>query len=100
MDVLAPYVERINDLCKKYKVQSLHVFGSAVKGGLRPDSDIDFVVDIPEEDPHEYGERYFGLLFALEDLLKRPIDLLEKRALRNKYFIQELNAHKRLLYGS
>ena len=93
-------MDRITELCRQHEVKSLYAFGSVVKGGLKPESDVDLVVDIAGNDPIEYGERYFALLFSLEDLFKRPIDLLEQRALRNKYFIQAVDAHKRLLYGT
>ena len=38
--------------------------------------------------------------FKLEDLFNRKIDLLEKRAIDNQYFIDELNEKQRLIYGS
>jgi predicted nucleotidyltransferase len=100
MEFFAPYMEHITALCRKHKVRSLHAFGSAVKGGMGPESDVDLVVDIDAGGPLEYGERYFALLFAFEELFKRPIDLLEERTLTNKYFVRAMNAHKVTLYGS
>jgi predicted nucleotidyltransferase len=93
-------MEQITALCRMHKVRSLHAFGSTVKGSMGPESDVDLVVDIDAVEPLEYGERYFALLFALEELFKRPIDLLEKRTLTNKYFVRALNAQKVPLYGS
>lgn len=100
MDFFAPYMERITELCRMHKVRSLHAFGSAVKGGVHAGSDVDLLVDIDSKDPIEYGEHYFDLLFALESLFDRPIDLLEKRALSNTYFKAALNAQQRPLYDA
>jgi predicted nucleotidyltransferase len=100
MDFFAPYMERITELCRQHQVKSLHAFGSAVKGELRKGSDIDLLVDIESRDPIEYGEHYFELLFALENLFERPIDLLEKRTLSNRYFKAAIDAHKRPLYDA
>ncbi len=36
---------QITEICRRYRVRELAVFGSAVRGELRSDSDIDFLVD-------------------------------------------------------
>jgi predicted nucleotidyltransferase len=63
-------------------------------------SDIDLIVDIDSIDPLEYSDFYFNLKFALEELLRREIDLLESRALKNPYLIDNINQSKTLLYAS
>jgi predicted nucleotidyltransferase len=35
----------LSDLCRRYRVQELSVFGSAARGEMRPDSDIDLLVE-------------------------------------------------------
>jgi predicted nucleotidyltransferase len=59
-----------------------------------------FYLDIDVNDPFDYADRYFDLKFALEDLLKRPVDLLEGRAITNPYFLKNLESSKSLLYAS
>lgn len=98
MEYFTPYMERITELCRQHNVRSLHAFGSAVKGSMGPDSDVDLVVDLPIEDPFEFSEHFWALEDALIDLFKRPVDLLSRRALRNKYFIQALDSSKVKLY--
>ena len=92
------YISDINELCRQHKVKSLFVFGSLLTDRFRPESDIDFIVDIDSDDPIDYAENYFDLKFKLEDLLKKPIDLLEQKGLRNKHFIQTINSHKKIVY--
>jgi predicted nucleotidyltransferase len=92
------YLKDINDLCKTHKVRTLFVFGSVITKKFRPNSDIDFIVDINSNDPIDYAENYFDLKFKLEDLFKKPIDLLEHKGLKNSHLIQSINNSKRILY--
>jgi hypothetical protein len=63
-------------------------------------SDIDFIVDIASSDPFEYADNYFNLKFALEELLKRQIDLLENKTIKNPYLRENIDNSKSLLYAS
>jgi hypothetical protein len=47
----------------------------------------------------EYADNYFDLKFALEDALKRSIDLLEDKAIKNPYFRNSINLQRQLIYG-
>lgn len=38
-------IDKIRDLCRRYKVKQLAIFGSAAKGTAKPDSDIDLLVE-------------------------------------------------------
>ena len=62
-------------------------------------SDIDFIVDFEPVDTLHYADNYYDLKFSLEDIFKRPIDLLEEKAIKNPYFRQSVNQQRRLLYG-
>ena len=94
------YTDEINALCIRHKVKSLYVFGSVLTDQFLEKSDIDLVVDIDVNDPFDYADRYFDLKFALEDLLNRPIDLFENKAIKNPYFLKNLESSKSLLYAS
>ena len=99
MEHLYQYTTDITNFCKRHHVKTLYAFGSVLTDRFNNDSDIDLVVDIDERNPIDYAEHYFDLKFALEDLFKRPIDLLEERAIKNPYFIKHLNNSKQLLYA-
>lgn len=92
------YKNQINTLCNSYKVKHLFAFGSVLTGRFKETSDIDLLVDIDSVDPFEYAENYFDLKFKLEALLNRSIDLLEERALKNPYLIEQINQSKKLIY--
>lgn len=89
----------INNLCKLNKVKSLYAFGSVVRDDFNEFSDIDLVVDFDETDPYLYTDLYFSLKLNLENILKRPIDLLEERAIKNRFFREELEKIKVKIYG-
>ena len=96
---LYPYSNEINNLCLHNKVKSLFVFGSVITDQFTENSDIDLVVDIDSEDPFDYAESYFNPKFALQDLFRRPIDLLENKAIKNPYIRQNIDRTKSLVYA-
>ena len=93
------YANEINTLCLQNKVRSLYVFGSILTNQFTETSDIDLVVDIDSSDPFVYADSYFNLKFALQELFKRPIDLLENKAIKNPYIRQKIDSSKSLIYA-
>ena len=91
----------INKLCKENRVEKLYVFGSVLNENFNENSDIDFIVEFNNKIPLlEYGDNYFELLFAFEDLFSKKIDLITEKSLRNPYFISELNSTKQIVYAA
>lgn len=97
---LDSYKDQIKQLCDKHKVKYLFAFGSVLTSNFSDVSDVDLLVDINSKDPLVYAENYFDLKFKLEDLLKRKIDLLEERGIRNPYLKESIDKSKRLIYGA
>jgi len=89
----------IHSLCVNHRVEKLYLFGSILSDKFNDQSDIDFVVRFKNIELLKYADNYFDLKFSLEELLKRPVDLLEEPSIRNPYFIETLNESKRLIYG-
>lgn len=93
------YNNSLKNLCQQNKVKTLYVFGSVLTDRFNDNSDIDLVVDIDSNDPFEYADNYFNLKFALQDLLKRPIDLLENKAIKNSFIRNNIDSSKFLIYA-
>jgi predicted nucleotidyltransferase len=88
-------------LCRRYGVARLEVFGSAVRGlDFDPKrSDFDFLVEFESSELSPL-EQFFGFAAALEDLLGRPVDLVEPSAIRNPYLRAAINRSREVVYGS
>ena len=99
MKALKDHIEQIKQLCNTYHVRSLFAFGSVVSDKLKTGSDIDLIVDIDSKDPLDYSDNYFALKFHLENILKRPVDLLEDKALKNPFLKEQIDNTKVLIYG-
>jgi predicted nucleotidyltransferase len=99
MNLLKKYANEISELCTRYKVKSLYAFGSVLTDKFNRKSDIDLIVVFHPLEILEYSDNYFELKFSLEDVLKRSVDLLEEKAIKNPYFKAFLNEQKQLVYG-
>jgi hypothetical protein len=65
--------ERLAELCRRHGIRRLAVFGSAARGGLRPDSDLDLLVEFEPGRP--VGLRFITVADELSALLGRRVDL-------------------------
>ncbi len=93
--------EEIAELCQRYRVQRLDVFGSAASGDFDAESsDVDFLVEFYPLEPGERAEAYFGLLEGLEALLVSGVDLVMTRAIQNPYFLEAIEAGREVLYAA
>jgi uncharacterized protein len=76
-------LERLNaeapDLRRKYRVESLAVFGSMARGDDREGSDVDILVRFEGKATFD---NFMGLKLDLEDVLGRRVDLLTPKCLR------------------
>lgn len=99
MNRLETYTQDIIKLCKTHKVKSLYAFGSVLTDSFNKESDIDLIVDFSNIETEDYADNYFDFKFSLQDILKRPVDLLEEKAITNPYFRKSLNQQRQLVYG-
>ena len=99
MNLIKHHKKDILNLCKAYKVKTLYAFGSIVSDKFNNESDVDLIVDFESLDVLDYGDNYYNLKFSLENILKRNVDLLEEKAIKNPYFKKTLNKSKVLIYG-
>jgi len=76
--------KRIVELANRYGARHLRVFGSVARGEERPDSDIDFLVELPRG--YDLFEQRLPLAEKLEELVHRRVELLPEH---------ELNQHIR-----
>ena len=74
--IIEQHRARIDELCQRYGVKRLDLFGSAARGDFNEKtSDLDFFVEFISEDWHGAADRWFGLLEGLEAVFGRKVDL-------------------------
>ena len=98
--LITEHADEIAELCRRYQVRKLDVFGSAANGEFNPDtSDIDFLVTYqPDADLGPWVCRYVELHDELERLLGRPVDLVFDKEFRNPYFRRAVEESRRPFY--
>ena len=64
-------------------IEALDLFGSVARGEERPDSDVDLACRISEDAVVTLFD-FAGLRIKLEDMLQRPVDLVERDMLRGR----------------
>lgn len=103
MKLIERNIQKIIELCKKYRVKKLYVFGSILTDRFNDDSDIDFSVDFDSESINreqlDWADIFFNFLHELENLFERKIDIVFDNNIKNKYFKRELDQTKQLIYG-
>ena len=103
MKVIEMNIEKIIALCKKYKVAKLWVFGSILTPRFNENSDIDFSVnfdaDAIQREGLDWADIFFDFMHELENIFDRRIDLVCDDAVKNKFFREELDNTKQLIYG-
>jgi len=86
----------ITELCRRFGVRRLDLFGSAATGRFDPEpSDLDFLVEF---EPEACGKSYFRLLTELEKLFGRKADLVTEPGLENPYLRRRIETERRTLF--
>ena len=74
-------MDRIGEICRRYHVKELAVFGSQVRGDVQPGSDVDFLVEFEEQAAVGLIE-FAALMRELSETLARKVDLVSKNGLK------------------
>jgi uncharacterized protein len=96
LDEIEALGTRLGELCRKYGIAELAVFGSVARGDAGPDSDVDLLyVRAPGND---LGMTYFDLKEDLERLFGRRVDLVAKDGL-HRVIRDQVLADAQVLYA-
>lgn len=94
-----PYKDQLISLCKKYNVETLYLFGSAVSETMKDSSDVDLLVKFKKFPLTKYFQNYIDFKTSLQKLFNREVDLVEEQTLQNPFLIKSINKTKELIYG-
>ena len=89
--------ERLREVCERYGVASLEVFGSIARGEDQLDSDVDLLYVLKPD--ARLGFRIFDLEDELAALFGRPVDLVARKSI-NKYLREQVLAEAQPLYAA
>ena len=86
----------LGDFCRKNRIRKLALYGSALRGELGPNSDIDLLVEFePDQEPTLIG--FSNVELDLTDRLGRKIDLRTAEDL-SRYFRDEVVTAAEVVY--
>ena len=99
--VLEGHRQELVNLCRRYRVRRLDVFGSAARGDFNEQSsDVDLLVEFDDMPHADRADAYLGFLTAVEALLQRQVDLVEVGAVRNPYVRRGIEESRELVYAA
>ena len=101
VQLITDHAAELEQLCRRCRVLRLDVFGSATDASrFGPESDLDFLVEFQSAREPGIADRYFDLLFALQELYGRPVDLVMDSAIKNPYFREAVEESRELVYAA
>jgi predicted nucleotidyltransferase len=91
--------EQIADFCRRWRIEELSIFGSALREDFRPDSDVDILIVFRKEAKWSLFD-VIDAEYELEQIIGRKVDLVEKKALRNPFRRHHILTHREVLYAA
>jgi uncharacterized protein len=98
-EFVAPPPDKLEALCRRWKIATLTLFGSQARGDARPDSDVDLLVEYRPDAEWSLFD-VARLRDELAELFGRPVDLIGERNVTNPYRLASIRRHKKLLYAA
>ena len=77
-----------SDLCKRFGIRRLGLFGSIARGEGSEGSDVDFYAEFDTPTPETMPGRYFGFIEAAQARFKHPIQVLTGCRLKLSQLLQ------------
>jgi hypothetical protein len=91
--------QKIAELCRRYGVAELALFGSVLRDDFRADSDVDVLISFGPE-AHPSLLELVELREDLKDLFGREVDLVERAGLRNPFRRRAILSTAEVVYAS
>jgi predicted nucleotidyltransferase len=96
-------MDRIVALCEKYQVEELSLFGSVLRDDFGPESDVDFLVAIRDNDYGPWTGKLLHMEEDLRELLGREVELVPKECVvKSENWIRRnhILSTAQLIYGA
>jgi predicted nucleotidyltransferase len=89
----------LTDFCRRWKIQELSIFGSALRKDFNSDSDIDLVVTFAEDADWTLLDRS-RMVEELTSLIGRSVDVVEARSLSNPFRRRNILSTRKVIYAA
>lgn len=87
------------EFCRKWRIRKLSIFGSALREDFNANSDLDFLASF-EPGASLDIDRLLDMKEELEACFGRPVDLVEKEAMRNPWRKHEILKTRQVIYAA
>jgi predicted nucleotidyltransferase len=94
--------KRIYEICHRYGVSELAVFGSVLRDDFGPESDVDFLVVFRNNDAGPWATKFSAMEAELSNALGRPVDVVDKIAIEqsdNWMIRKSILDHAQVIYA-
>jgi uncharacterized protein len=99
MKIIEELKKELPEVCEKYDIAFVDLFGSMARDEDTESSDLDLIIDFQEPKSRQASKRYFGFLHSIEDKFGKNVDLLTPKSLSNPFLLNEVNKDRIRLYG-
>ena len=89
----------ITDLCRRWRVTELSLFGSVLRDDFRPDSDLDVLVTFAADAPWSLLD-LVTMRERLRQIFGREVHLVEQAGLRNPFRRQAILSHREVIFAA
>jgi predicted nucleotidyltransferase len=89
--------DKVAELCRKWRVRELSLFGSVLRGDFSPESDVDVLVSFEESAPWSLWD-LLRMREELQNILGRDVDLIEREGLRNPFRRHRILSSRRVIW--
>ena len=102
INLIKEKLPQIIEACKQMHVQSLYLFGSGARhNDYHAQSDLDFLFSFQSDGtgnllPPFYD--YFDLMFKLEEITGKKVDLVAEKKIKNKFFWKQVFKDRITIY--
>jgi predicted nucleotidyltransferase len=92
-------IDKIEEFCRKWKIEEFSLFGSVLRDDFRPDSDVDVLVTFAD-DAHWSLYEWVDMIEELKAIFGREVDLVSKKGLRNPFRRHEILSTQQVVYAT
>ncbi len=98
-DLIQLKFDTFQTICKNHNVTYLYAFGSSTNDNFdETTSDIDFLIEVDEQDPIAKGEKLLSVWDTFESFFNRKVDLLTQNTIKNPILNKNIEKTKVLVY--